>query len=492
MQQAKRIRDDRTLKIMPLHTYTGIWWKPDDPEVQFPGTLAISADGEATLDLLGGFPLMVWEKIGQGAYGYGGDRLRLPIVHGNSAGTEITLLDCRESDAVYPWASNGPRAQQLSSYRTIVGVHLQAASDAIFIAATLRFENLQQWLGLGNINHTFDRDGKVRRAEINMPEPLSVDVDGLAFRVAMHSSTFGFDVRRGEMDVIAKTSTTLEIRSSVPRTHDGFNEIAISMGDLLTLASGESCAILSYSLELDKKRIDEFPDVQKDGTVGTRMIERTITTIVHAPQIADLQPEEKPIIPKQRFLFTCADMDFERLIPSWLPLYQKLKPATDILFSLTYGPPRFIQVQALTAGVALEAMHRFLYPEALTMLPHDFEQLQNAALSGLVDEEDRERLQKTMRNEPSYKQRIEELASIPDTAAVSSIIPDIKKWASKQTRIRNGIAHALDDKAGGDVTEMFITYERARKLLYLILMHELGLPAAVQVRSMERHEYLSK
>ncbi|MEU4343119.1 HEPN domain-containing protein [Nocardia sp. NPDC023852] len=477
---------------MPLQKYTGTWWKPDAPDDQFPGTLTISAEGEATLDLLGGFPLMVWERTGEGSYAYAGDRLRLPIVHGNSEGNDITLLDCRESDAVYPWTSTGPRAQQLSSYRTIVGVHLQGVSDAIFIAAKLRIENLQQWLGLGNISHTFDEDGKIRRAEINMPEPLSVEVDGVTIRASMYSSTFGFDVRRGEMNVSAKTSTTLEIRSSVPLTHDGFNEIAMAMGDLLTLASGEACAILSYSLELEKKRIVELPDVQKDGSIAARTIERTVTATVHSPRIADPQPEEKPIIPKQRFLFTCADMNFDMLIPAWLSLYQRLKPATDILFSLTYGPPRFIQVQALTAGVALEAMHRFLYPEALTMLPYDFEQLRNAALSGLVDPEDRERLQKTMRNEPTYKQRIEELASIPDKAAVVSIIPDIKKWASKQTRIRNGIAHALDDKAGGDVTDMFITYERARKLLYLILMHELGLPAAVQVRSMERNEYLSK
>ncbi|MFI9636639.1 HEPN domain-containing protein [Nocardia sp. NPDC051929] len=478
---------------MPEQSYTGTWWKPETPAEKFSGTLRISTDGEASLELLGGFPLMVWRQTGPGTFDSSGERRCIAMLHGESAGKDITLLNCSEEDANYPvFSPEGPPTwQQLSTARAIVGIHLNKPNDPVFIAAKFRIENLQRWLGVTEFSNGFDTEGKLRKAEIRVPDPLSVDYDDITISATMYSGIFGFAPRRDGTDVRAETYVVLEARSKNPLPQDGFDGLSLAMTDLLTFASGEPCALLSHSLEVEKKDRFEVPEFT-NGSVSARTVERTVMAAVYRQTRVSPKIDDTPLTPLHEFLFTCADMSFEKIIPAWLSLRKKIKPATDILLSLIYGPPRFLQIRALTAGVALEGMHRFLYPDSLRMLPADFEQLKERALASLDSQEDRDHLNNAMRNEPTYKMRIEHLAQTPNEEAVNCIIKDIKKWAGRQTQIRNGLAHMLDDKSGKDIMEMAMTFHRSQNLLNLVLMCELGLPGTVQVRAMEQHMYLSE
>ena len=169
-------------------------------------------------------------------------------------------------------------------------------------------------------------------------------------------------------------------------------------------------------------------------------------------------------------------------------LRHQIKIAANMLFSLINNEPAYVQTQLLVVAVATEAMSRELRPNAIPMAPRDFERLLHQALKTL-DPGDRERFEGLVRNEPTYRDRLLDVASIPAQAAVHLVIPDREQWVSQLRDVRNGLAHGLAREMG-ELEELHRLYLRTRFLLYLVMMSELGLSEAVQVRAVRANEIL--
>ncbi len=119
-------------------SYVGQWWLPGEPSKTFAGTLDIGQRVE----------LQLYESTDTPRGTHDSDRLNPPILHGRSMGSCLTLLDCTEVGT-----STSRRGGHEDIYRTVVvgtalvgDSHLDSVKDCRFNRASLRLNNLDQWV----------------------------------------------------------------------------------------------------------------------------------------------------------------------------------------------------------------------------------------------------------------------------------------------------------------------------------------------------------
>lgn len=101
-------------------------------------------------------------------------------------------------------------------------------------------------------------------------------------------------------------------------------------------------------------------------------------------------------------------------------------------------PPRFIEGQLLTATGAAEVLHRAL-GQAEPPVPADEFSAMRAALLEHTPEEHRKWLREKLRNDVTLKERLRDLAALPDREAMQRLVPDVERWATVTTQARNDL-----------------------------------------------------
>ncbi|WP_432882550.1 HEPN domain-containing protein [Kribbella sp. CA-245084] len=462
--------------------WRGYWWVPEDTEAALGGTAEVNDEGDIRLELVGGFELRLStpSRSGRGRT-FDGRWRRLPIIHGASGAKKVTLIDSRVARQ-HGGIGEGSRIdhQDLTSRVLLVGVHLSSTDDPIFDSAQIRLENLAAWAGLGGVDYRFNEDGSESSAHITRPEAQVVEIPEATIRVSTTEGVFALEELRDSVQITGSVKTVLWVTPSDSTTYTGFDRLTESLMDLLTLASGEACGILGERLYYP----DTFTGITPDG------VSETTPTAGLAEVIREKfyrGSAESPSKDSRTFLFTCRDESFANLVSRWLPLRANAANACEVLFGLQYAPPEIPSVRLLAVAVAAEALHRALYPDTIAMLPRDFERISTQALRSIRDEDDGAWVRNRLRNEPSYRERMLDLAIKPAPEAVEFIIPDRDTWARDLGNARNGLAHSAK---AAEARKMYDLESVTEQLLYLVLMAELGLSADVQLRAMQTNSYM--
>ncbi|MDN3460881.1 HEPN domain-containing protein [Rhodococcus sp. APC 3903] len=474
---------------MNSQTFSGYWWCVDDASIRKPGTLTIAADGSVALELIEGFAVQQYAAMPDGSLGVGEGRTRIDVIHGvTTAGRGITLLDCLIRYSVGFGTST---EQRLSARYALVGLYLDDADAEVFVTCGLRIENLRTWLAPNEYKSARREHGRERHATVTTPEPVTVAWKEFTIKAEMYATPFNYSGTRDEAVFSSRTAVTLTITSDAPRSYRGFHEITTALVDLLTLASDRACAVISQRLVAQPEPVD-YPDVDDDGKLGTVTLDESPEAAVFARRIVTAAPNEKELHAHD-FLFTCQDMPFEEVVVRWLDLRGTVLRATNMLFSLKYSKPGFLQTQVLTAAVSAESLSRCLTdPEAVPMATGDFDYMVRELRIAIdrMPDEDRGRFKGMLRNEIGYRDRLIDLASMPPQAVVGKIIPDAAGWAQDLMDVRNGLAHGLD-QSFSEPDNLFLLLQRTQYLIYLVLMTQLGLPESVLARAVEANQYLT-
>lgn len=476
---------------MTAQTFSGYWWRVEAPSDQQPGTLTIASDGSVTLELIKGFDQRKrTPHPNGGGVSITSGQSRIDVIHGvTTTGQEITLVDCLIKHQNL--AMVVPTQQRISAHAALIGLHLDSADDEAFETCYLRIENLRSWMAIGEYDIVIHENKRDKSATVRAPEPVSVQFEDFTITAEMHTSPFNYSGTRDGAEFTSETIVTLSITSATARSHRGFHEITMALVDLLTLASNRPCGIISQNLVCVDREQYSVPELDEHThQIRSATKERKVTASVHTRRTVTAAPTEKEL-QHHDFLFTCSDNPFDQLVGKWLELRKQVRFATNMLFSLQYSRPTFIQTQLLVAAVAAEAMSRCLRPDAKPMMPRDFDRMVQKVLRALegIDQADRERFHRLIRNEPNYRDRLIDIASMPPQEVVEKVIPDIGMWADELKEARHGLAHALQGR-GTDVN-LFLLLQRTLYLIYLVLMTELGLSEAVQMRAVEDNQYLS-
>jgi hypothetical protein len=351
----------------------------------------------------------------------------------------------------------------------------------MFQETELRIENLAAWARLGGIEREFAVDSSEAVARITQPDVVEGETSEAKMRLSTRTDAFKSEEKRDSVSILGTVTTVLTIEPSNGSTYSGSNQLAKAFMDLLTLASGQACGIISEKL----RYTEEITYKQIGGGGKTARMPRTVDVLQEHFYRGDV---DSPPQRRDRFLFTCDDLPFPEVVSRWFALRQRALNACNILFGLKYAPPTLTEFRLLIVAVAAEAMHRSLYPNTLLMLPADFERIRDKALRSQDGEDDRDWVRSKFRNEPSFRERMLDLADKPAPEAVEFIIPNRDSWARSLGNARNGLAHKAE---GGEPLDMFQLESVTEQLLYLVLLNELGIPPEVQVRAMTSNRWMA-
>lgn len=457
----------------------GYWWLPGADEHAVPGVLTIEANGKLSLSLIGAFDRSRQELRAAG------------VAFGKSLKGELYTLFGLSLASSRTWGfSLAPQKQVLRADRLLKDIHLDDDDAPVFSSARVRIENLDVWSGFACLVQSGDNDPN---AKVPTHEPVEFEHDGFTFRLRHLVGRFDFEVTRGGVDVACPTSVVLDIEAAQPTSVSGFDSAIFSWVDLLTFVTRETCALRSVLLVHESpKRVRRSVLVRNES--GSQSIRPETVDVEHKIEMR-ARWSSTPKVPAEtkvnqfEFALPKGDRTLEDWYRSWMAFRCRAERGIDMLLSLTYGSNTFLESDLLVVALGAETLHRNMYPDCLAMQPRDFEKMINTATGGL-DAEDAERIKRSIRNEPSYSDRLRDLAAIPCDAAVRLAVPDVPDWSTELAKARNGLAHGLR-KTNSDVQHMYNLSGRTRLLLELVVMAEIGVSDTDQEHHALEHQITS-
>lgn len=458
--------------------FEGYWWAPQITEcARVPGVLTVASDGKARLSLVGAF---------------GGNqewRDGIGIVLGDTLkGEAITLTGAWISSSRTWGFTPVPHKHVVSAERVLQGIHLEDESSPVFVSARVEIENLSVWSDFASYRR--EPESTDPSAQVLAHDPVEFKYDEYTFRLRHIVGRFDFELTRGGVDIACPTKVVLEIESDEPTALSGFDSVVFSWVDLLSFWARETCALSSIRLVHKDPKVVRTPKIVKnpDGTSSMKPevgeVQRVVEMRARWSQTPKASPDSE--VNPLGFAFSSDGRTHEDWYAAWMALRNRAKQALDMLLSLTYGKNAFLQSDLLVVALGAETMHRGLYPECLAMQPLEFERMLATAIKGL-EEDDQARIERSIKNEPSYSDRLRDLAAIPSPKAVEIAVPDIALWSKQLAAARNGLAHGLR-KTNQDVQHMYDLAKRTQLLLELIVMAEIGVSAERQESYATEHQ----
>lgn len=476
---AKEFPAAASLGCVVDETWRGQWWEPGREASAKPGVLYLGSDGNSRLELVGGFDIEIRTPLPNGAgYRVGGESRDVPMLHGRCGYDVFTLLG---NTADHTSGGGGLRAnsivrQDWSSNRVLRGIHLRSVEEPAFATGHLQLERLLAWNARSAFTLTYPpQAGANIGVEREDLDTLSAVYEDIEIRLRVRDTDFNVvwnDV--GNRRTVRSVEwATLDFVASSAISFDGFDRVAKDFQDLLTLCAYAPCGALTRTLIAAD--LDAHTEAGSHGEVS-----------VHGRQV--YEGSEGESTGRTRFVLTLQDMSFSDLVPRWLALKEATRMGCDVLFGLRYVPGGYVGTRLLGAASAAESIHAALRPAVKPLPDEEYRELKRTLLSAIDDSAPhlKQFLNQNVHNRPTYRQRLLDLASIPDQGLVDQLLGDRTEWAKMLTNARNDLAHANERSAGDTQSAPALwLLEVTQALLCLVLLTELGLGPDVQKRIVE-------
>ncbi|HEY2261281.1 MAG TPA: HEPN domain-containing protein [Streptosporangiaceae bacterium] len=463
--------------------WRGHWWLPGKPDAAVPGILVQREDdGEVLLRLVGGFNIDVWTPAGENAFA-GSYDTEFPIVLGDSAGQQFTLLQCVAIHTSGAFGSRPIYEQDVRVMRALRGIHLRDPDEEVFESAVLRIEYLLGWMHASTIKAAVELQdygwtGK-QTAQTVPAEDLTATYGDSDFtlRVAFNRFRVENRPRANERAIANREWAELAVTAAHPAKFRQFDRIAKAVMDLMTLVAHAPAGVIEETLRFTPS--DDHPVPGRRASADVHVMGR---------QIHQARPGQRETADPE-YLFTLADIPFAEVLPRWLDLHERTWLGCSTLFGLRYIQEGYTTSRLLTVATAAEAMHRGLFPGATHMPPKKFGAMRTRVMDAFQGKDaeakdTRAFLSDYLHNDMRYKDRLLALAEIPDQDAVATLISNVPKWAKYLKDRRNGLAHGDEGRIGpDDGAPIYGALEVTIALLGLVLLNELGLSAEVQRRA---------
>lgn len=127
--------------------WAGLWWLPDEPDHQVPGTLRYTEDGGLRLALIGAFEDRIMSHPAEGVVAVHEGSRSWDVIWGAAEHKEITLLGCVPSASKRTLGArvSSPDKQTVVATSVLIGVYVHGEDDAAFSQCEVSVENLGHW-----------------------------------------------------------------------------------------------------------------------------------------------------------------------------------------------------------------------------------------------------------------------------------------------------------------------------------------------------------
>ncbi len=135
-------------------------------------------------------------------------------------------------------------------------MHLQDLDEPIFRRACLHLEKLHDLVGHLRRGAPLKQRRHRSLRPHSAPRSSGRHSRGWTISAGLLSSVFRFEERRDTASVIGDATAGLTLTPPGRSTYSGFDAMTSAFCDLLTLASGEACGLISMSLVIrDPRRV---------------------------------------------------------------------------------------------------------------------------------------------------------------------------------------------------------------------------------------------
>lgn len=443
-----------------MKNYVGRWWLPSedaDPDTIRHGVLTHGDDGRLQLELTEGISTLIPAPDDPGALIPGNGHF--PLLYGRADSQDITLLSCRSLNDYLPQL--GPRSQRFTVDRAAIGAHLRPHTP-IVKSWTMEIENLTTFL---------DPGGEMAREAILGKYGLLEPVSCGSFE--HEELTVRFGLRLIYENVASRSSYRsgrvstgfIQISSTDPGTVTEVTDLSKAFLDLITFASDQPSAELSLTVE----------------TVGEKHF-RLLQPLVLAPKL-DGRPQDEYM-----FLFTARDVTLQYAAKEWLSLWFRSRPAIDIMLSSRYVHT-FSEVELLTLATAGEALSSAIEPTLSMRPPEEFTKAKKEILAAIESTPHVDWVRGTLRNDPTFRRRLEGLAALVAPEMIRTWAPDVGRWAKSLRDARGNVAHGVSGDSSRNHRHLI---EQTRYLLALVLMTKMGVSVQRQAAMLTVRNWVAR
>jgi hypothetical protein len=386
--------------------YRGEWWLPSEPGRRVTGHLDLSG---AILDLTLDAALVPQGETEQD----------FPVIYGLArGGFELTLLGAYS-------IQDFPIGNWYSVSDAVVGAHLDP-TDATFAETAVVIDHLAEWVPARGIDIKGTGRGEPGEKGLEITYTIQAPLEGrLADATDIQISTsapFGYSLRSG---VTLNYAASVRWKYQKPlTTREIVSEQVVPFQELLAWGVQRPVTVAAAYLR-----------VQPDGEwLEWRRRWRK----------ARATDEEKSPIGNIRFFASDLAPTFADGLQRWLEVLDRSQEAIDLMVSLLFAVPEYVDTDVLLVAQALEAYHRSTlqkerWPDEI------FKERQRAVLARFNDEEDRELrewLAEVLRfaNEPFMSERLSDLHNKVEPV-VGDLLALRPEWAGLVKNMRNAYTH---------------------------------------------------
>ena len=453
----------------------GIWWLPEQPDLQISGILSFENEKKISLELLGSFHEI--KSLG------GGDYFQPEIILGiTDNGQVCTLFKNYETGSQLNFP--GIRKSIIETRILLIGKHFNKPDEICFSSFQANFTNLENWLSKRSFSMEIPEDGKNGEWKLTHKWPLEFIAKIGEFNSTIES-THEF---KTDGDLIKnaawKSKAYLKITPEKPEHFKWFWSVIYDLCNFLTLLIGETTYIASvkaYGGDIEispgqktKETIEVF-FTQKKPSINEGI--HPFEMIIPFPRVAD---------------------KIEKVMSLWFSKAQNLRSVYDLFFGTFYNPGMYLQFQFLSLIQAIESFHRVTkggkYLSDESWQPYR-ENLANQ-IPVELDSGHRESLKSRIRygNEYSLRKRLGELLLTIDEKTLSVLSPSKKYFTGTIVDTRNYFTHYDDELKDSSLkgADLYWANQRLRIFLTILLLKEIEIEENVILASMKENSKISQ
>lgn len=450
-----------------IFTNKGLWFTPEKPDIQIPGTLTFNPQDGIKLELIG--------KLNESR---SSKDIHEPdfILGLTTDGKQITLYKCFETNRSMSFP--GMHTSKYTANFVIKGSHFRSNSELVFNSVIGRFKNLDEWVSEYGFKKV-ETDFKTIETQIEYKLPRQIKFEITSELSGKINFVFSPPSSKYTNKIILEQKGELIIETKKAKPFEELLENVFHFQNFLTLGTFEASYPISLCLQNEnlKEEIGKHKIPIKINVLFTH------STIIRSTRDKILW----------EFLFNYRDIavNFSEIIKKWYKNFELIRPVTNLLFEGFYTPGKFDENRFLNISQAIETFHRRFRKNEL--LPNDQHKLKLKEILASVTPKYKDWLQGRLHfsNEPTLHMRLEELIKELTNKTIRKIIKDTETFIKDVKNSRNYYTHydkSLEKKAkkGGD---LFILTEKLKVILVCAVLKENGFGEMQIEALLERNEW---
>lgn len=424
--------------------WVGYWWLPENPDNKVEGTLIYDGKGGLDLKLDNHFDGYNPDEVGEidedehgnlGRLVRDKDLILYDVIYGISDGVNITIMDARDMSPIRFWRRTGSSYAsdcKINAEKLILGRHVENKNNKVFEGLRISVDNLGFWHSLGKEKQENVFEGK--HIELCNVNELEVS-----------------DGRDLFCRVLVDDGISLEEALEEARVIQNFVSFVTSQDSGIVWLQLEDAEDVSNS---DNKCVSIICSRMKigegHGWAGSNSDARLVS-------------EAFP---------------FAESLAKWFELVACASAAVNMVMAIQLEDMPFIENDLLAVTGAAEVLHRNLGIRSYMYDDAEFKKMKKEIIN-VVPAWYKETAMSNLRNDPSLRIRLMDLAELVDKDNILCLVPDAEYWAKKTVKARNDLTHkGVAPKQSAD--ELLAIVDVTKTIIKLVILERLGVSKEYQ------------